>query len=445
MVLLKFFSMNRKYWALLVMVLMCTGRTVCAQTSSTDSLSLKSIIQKVMADYPSIKQAQESLTEADARINLSHAGYLPDIDVTGNFSYIDPVSEISFSGFGTFSFVPKDNWNFALNVRQTLWDFGRTDKNVLLENRNKELSEQSVAQTKQKISSVVIAHYFAILYLQEAIAIKDEELENLNAHLDFVKKKMETGSSTDYEILSTEVKISSIESQKLDLEASQKVHCAAMNSLLGLPQATPLVVKNEQTYDMAGLSEDSLMNYAFANRNEMIMVKKKAEIADLRVKIAHNQYYPSLTANLSGGWKNGYTPDKEQLRANYVAGVGVRIPIFDASKTKYNVAIARTAVEANNFEAEVTRRNISNEVVENEINMRNAQKKVKQFRLQYAQAQRAFDMAQTKFKAGTITNLDLLDATTTLSESRLLLLKSNIDYAASIYRLRESVGMKLYE
>jgi outer membrane protein len=43
-----------------------------------------------------------------------------------------------------------------------------------------------------------------------------------------------------------------------------------------------------------------------------------------------------------------------------------------------------------------------------------------------------------------ITNLDLLDATLTVAESRLQLLKSKIDYSVSLYRLKMALGDRLY-
>ena len=71
-------------------------------------------------------------------------------------------------------------------------------------------------------------------------------------------------------------------------------------------------------------------------------------------------------------------------------------------------------------------------------------KKVEHNQLQLSQAQEAFALAQTSFKAGSITNLDMLDAATSVSESKLLLLKSKIDYILNVYKLKASIGERLY-
>ncbi len=76
--------------------------------------------------------------------------------------------------------------------------------------------------------------------------------------------------------------------------------------------------------------------------------------------------------------------------------------------------------------------------------MVSSRKKVSQYELQLAQALKAYSLAETSFNSGTITNLDLLDSNTSVSESRLQLLKARMDYAASIYKLKAAMGERLY-
>jgi len=147
---------------------------------------------------------------------------------------------------------------------------------------------------------------------------------------------------------------------------------------------------------------------------------------------------------LPGGVKNGYIPNLEEVRANYVVGVGISVPIFDALRTKYHLVQAKTNINTINLEAETTKRNISSEVREADDYMKSALQKVTQFNLQLQEALQAYSLAETSFRAGVITNLELLDSNTSVSQSRLLLLKAKIDYASSIYRFRAALGEKLY-
>jgi outer membrane protein TolC len=151
-----------------------------------------------------------------------------------------------------------------------------------------------------------------------------------------------------------------------------------------------------------------------------------------------------ISAYASGGAKNGYIPDLNQIRANYQVGVGLAVPIFDAYRTKYNLKQTESAINTLGYETESTKRSITAEVSDAMESVKSTLQKIDQYELQLEEARQAYSLAQISFKAGAITNLDLLDTNTTLSESSLLLLKAKIDHVSSIYRLKAALGERLY-
>jgi outer membrane protein TolC len=419
-----------------------TGSSAVQQA---DSLSLKSIISEITKMHPTVKGAEEALNAADARIGLAKTGYYPNVDMSANFTNLGPVISLSIPGFeGSFQLYPANNYSAAINYKQTIYDFGRTRQNIDLENENKVYGELAVEQVKQKMSMVAINNFYTLAFLQDAILIKDQELANLNAHLKYVQTRKSTGSATDYEILTTQVRISTVESQKVDLLTALKVQQAYLNSLLGLPENSAPIVKRELETIGPDISSDSLLEYAYRNRDEMLMNKKKVSIAQMRYELTKTLNRPYLGFMASGGAKNGYLPDLNAVRMNYAVGVGLSVPIFDANKTKYNLQQAKVAINTLDFETESTRRSISSDVVQAEAYVTSAQQKVKQFELQLMQAEKAYSLAELSFKTGTITNLDLLDSSTSVAQSRLLLIKARIDFVAGIYMLRAALGERLY-
>ena len=410
----------------------------------TDSLSLKNIIERVINSHPSVKTAEEAINNDDARIRLAKTSYNPEVDMTANYYNLQPVIKISIPSMGTFQLYPENNYSASLNYRQLIYDFGRTKENIELENRNKAIGEQTLEQVKQRLSLLIVNNFYTLAFLQAAIKIKDEQLAALNEHLGYVEKMMATGSATEYQVLSTKVRISTVESQNVDLVAALTAQQASMNSLLGNDQTTSPVVKNELSVDLPEIASDSLLSYAFHNRDEVLINEKKTSLAELRYGMTKLQNKPMLNLLASGGVKNGYIPDLNKLTPNYVVGLGIRVPLFDGMKNKYNLSQAQSAITSLSFESEFTKRNISNEVYESEAYMFAARKKISQFELQLAQALKAYSLAVTSFKSGMITNLDLLDANTAVSESRLMLLKARIDYAASVYKLKAALGERIY-
>lgn len=414
------------------------------QSQEKDSLTLNTIISEVVQNHPAVKKASEDLNSADAKIGIARSNALPNVDFTSSYSRIGPVPVIDVPNLGSFSLVPHDNYSAAFNVNQTIYDFGKTDRSIELEKEGKELGRQTVEQVKQKLSQAVISNYYSLVYLQEALKIKDEQLNTLNEHLSFIKKKQETGSATQYEILTTEVRISTIQNQRTDLETARQIQVAQLNALLGKPESTSQVVKNELQVTMPASQNDALIEAAMQNRDEMKLASEKTKLAQLRYNLTDAQNNPVINGFVSGGIKNGYTPYLYDPKANFVAGLGLKIPLFDGKRSKYNLQQAQSAIQGNDQETEITRRGIVNEVVEGEANVQASQKKVDQGQLQLKQAAQAYALAKVRFESGVITNVELLDGSTAVSESRLQLLKAKIDYTVSVYKLKSAIGERLY-
>ena len=439
------FLSAKKYLILFLSLvrLISTGQ-VRSETLAPDSLALNAIISEVVQNHPLVKKAMEGLNTSDAKIGIAKSGNLPNVDLTSSYSRIGPVSEIDIAGMGNFAFMPKDNYSAGVNVNQTISDFGKTGKIISLEKQGKEVNRQSVEQIKQKLSEAAIHDYFALIFLQEAIKIKFEELNTLQEHLSFVQKKQATGSATQYEILTTQVRMSAIENQMTDLETLRQTQMSHLNSLLGKPEQTTQLVKNDLNFSTPYLQSDTLIASALQNRDEMKLAHQKAKLAELNYNLTTSENNPVVNAFVSGGVRNGYIPNIYDPRANFVAGLGIKVPIFDGKRNKYKLVEAKSSILVNDQETELARRTIIDEVIEAETGLKASRKKVDQSQLQLRQAVQAFDMAKARFDAGVITNLELLDGSTSVSESSLILLKARIDYTVNVFKLKSAIGERLY-
>lgn len=438
------FRINKYIRFILPIAGILTISSAKSQTQAGDSLTLDKIISEVTTNHPMVKRAMEDLNISEAKIGIAQSNYQPNIDFSTSYSRIGPIPTIRIPDMGSFSFVPHDNYSAVFNVNQTIYDFGKTEKNISVEKQGKELNLRAVEQVKQKLSQAVIATYFSLVYLQEALKIKDEQLRTLNEHLTYIKKKLATGSATDYEILTTEVRISTIENQKTDLENSRQVQVCQLNSLLGKPETADQKVKRELNVSLPKLQNDALMVSAMQNRDEMILAAEKSKLAHLRYSLTSSQNNPVFNGYLSGGIKNGYTPYLYDPKANFVLGIGLKIPVFDGRRNKLNLVQAQSAIQANDQETEIARRTIVNEVYESETSLKSFQKKVEQGELILKQAIQAYALAKVRFDSGVITNLELLEGSTAISESRLMLLKAKIDYTVGLYKLKSATGERLY-
>ncbi|TSA38881.1 MAG: TolC family protein [Porphyromonadaceae bacterium] len=78
---------------------------------------------------------------------------------------------------------------------------------------------------------------------------------------------------------------------------------------------------------------------------------------------------------------------------------------------------AESTIRSAKLDLEQTSRTVTTEIVENETNLKTAFRKIQLFEMQLAQVKKAYSLAEINFKAGAITNLDLLDAGNSVSDS----------------------------
>jgi outer membrane protein TolC len=409
-----------------------------------DTLRLNKVIYEVMQLHPSVQLATEALNAADAKISLAKSGFYPILDLSASYTRIGPVPSFDIPSIGHMQLYPENNYAASLNYRQNIYDFGETSKHLAYEKESKNLTMESIELVKQHLTMKVVGTFYSLLYLQEAIKIKFQQLRTLQEHLDFIKKKEETGSATSYEVLSTQVRLSGIESEKLDLEAAWMTKLSVLNSLLGQPENTHHIVDEQLQIDTVEPVKDSIIEFALDNRSEMLIALENEKLARLRLQVVKSENNPVICAYASAGGKNGYIPDLNTIKVNYVAGIALSVPLYDASRNKSNVSLAKTSIQTSQFETEITRRQVIDEVIDYYQKEMASRKKIEQFEKQFEQAKKAYEMANVSFRAGTITNIDMLYSANALSESELQLIRSKTEYLINMYGLRIATGERLY-
>jgi outer membrane protein TolC len=405
--------------------------------NTADSLSLEIILKDVLANHPSVLKATEAIQLAESGIGFARSSGLPDINIGADYARIGPVPSISIPDLGSFDMAPANNFNAALNASQTVYDFSKTRKNIELQESSREIAVANVDLVKQRLALATAVNFYALVYFQEAIKIKNLQIETLKEHLNFVNKSYESGSATKYEVLSTQVRLTAAETQKVDVETAFKNVSALLNSLLGLPSNTELMVKS---VGVDTILPENLVDIAYSHRTEIMLANLRQQNAGLSLAATKVQNNPAITAFASGGFKNGYFPELNKLKANYVAGLSLKIPIYNASRQKYHLMMANSEINIAQQDQQQTRRDISTEVYQNDANLLASERKITQSELQVEQAKEALSLAEVSYKSGSLTNLDLLDAETMESESRLNLLKAQTEFYVNLFRLNISLG-----
>lgn len=415
-----------------------------AQGNSPDSIAVERAIALVMENHPAIRRAQQGIAASDARIEQSRSGYYPDISGLGSYTRVGPVPSFDIPGQGTIDLAPANNYNFNIELRQTVFDFGRRSAAVDLAESGRESAVEGVESVRLNLAYQTVDLFLSILFLRENISVIDKQLGVLNEHLDIIRKKIQAGTATDFDVLTTEVRIANTRGRKVDALAALQKQEIMFRELTGLSPEGPLVLKGDFSVAPVDIGVDSLISLAMKQLPEAKLSRCAESAAELQLSLASLGNRPTLAVNALFGFKNGYQPDLDELNADWVLGLQVRAPIFNGFLTRGRKHQAVADLNSARLHSRNIKLQVSANVQQAFVAVAASREKLDTAEPQVAQAEQAVSLARIRYKAGTATNLDLLDAETALIDARLIRLKAKFDLAVSRYALDRAIGVKIW-
>ncbi len=410
---------------------------------SEKPLTLNEAIQLTINNYPLIKQQQERLKAVDYRIEQQKSYFYPDVQGRASYTRIGPLPSFNFGG-EALVLAPANNYDLNVVLNEQLYDFGKRSASVDVAASYKQSASDNVELVKSNLSYQTLQTFYSILFIEKGIAVKDTQIAALNAHLGVTNKRVESGSATDYDALSTQVRISRAQSEKIELQNQLKQQEIALRQLLGKSQDTSLTVSGDFSAPARVNSIDSLVNIAFQKRPDLKLAEDELNTLHLQENLAGLGDMPSLNAALSYGIKNGYEPNLDALRGNWAASFSVRVPIFNGFLTRYKESEAKVNSNVSELNISTIKRNIISSVQQAATGLNSNLEQLNTTLTQVNFAKQTVLRAESRYNSGVGTNLDLLDAETSLAEAKFFYLQDLYKSILAAYQLKKAVGDVIY-
>jgi outer membrane protein TolC len=437
---------NARILPILVLALFAESGFMSAESGSDDSLTVNTAVRTVLATNLTIQQAMHAVDASSARVSASKSSLYPEAGISLNYARIGPVAAFSFPGFGNLSLFPMDNYDEHLGASATLFDFNKRQKGIELAEAQVQNVKDRLNLTRQGLAYQTIQTFYTILFLRQSIQVQDDEITTLNEHLATTRMRVETGSATDFDALTTEVRVAAADNQKIGLANSLSSNEIGLRRLLGLPHDSPLKLSGRFTEIPVSLNLDSLEAAALHNRIEMKAADDQIAVAQAQYQVASTIDNPSLNVALTYGFKNGYEPNIYAMRGNVAAAVQIQMPLsgvvpfFGGYRgSSMQEEATATSKGAESYKNLLTQQ-IAADVQKAVTDLRTALDKLQTADITVQQAESALSMAKARYSAGTVTNLDLLDAETALAQAKLMRLETLYRFVIGRYELDAAEG-----
>jgi outer membrane protein len=386
-----------------------------------------------------------------AQVGASQAAYFPTINATvdGGYSSNRTSSEGFSSDVDNFSsdFVQdNENINFSYNLDLTwiLFDFGLRSAN--LTNARQLLAAANAMQdaTLQAVFLSAAQSYFDLL---SAMAAFDASLDSeKSARISFMSAdamhKAGVGTLADKLQAQTTYAQASLERVKANGELKNAHGTLAI--VMGLSANTRLIV-DKQRKELPNTafvkSVDALIEDAKHEHPGLIAAQAELQAAKAKVGVAKAEGLPSLalTGRLSCSEQIGLPRGDRKTDTSNI-GLQVNIPLFEGLGRSYQIQSAKAQVELKTADLANEEQKISLEVWESYQSLQTETENLKATDDLSQSATQSFNVAQGRYKKGVGTIIELLNAQSTLADSKQQRILALSNWRTARLKLASSLG-----
>jgi outer membrane protein len=325
-----------------------------------------------------------------------------------SFSFGGDASELPFGQLNT--------WTLSLQFSQLLWNGRRVQAQERQARAGRTAAALGVTTTRAQLQLDVATAFFDAAFSDRLVAITQATLDQATATLKQIEAQYEVGNLPEFEVLRARVSRDSQRATLIGVEAQRELAYLRLKQLLDLPADTPIELDVDLSDPSGPPAERWAAVLATAEAGyqpvERVAVEQAAaavEASEAAVAVARAQRKP--TVSLTSGFV-AYAYDKVPAfdRRDWTVAGAVSFPILDGGRLKANERLARTALDESQAQ-----RQLAAELAELDARSAHATYRAARATFEAAgstlqQAQRAFEIAEVRYREGLSTQLELNDA-----------------------------------
>jgi outer membrane protein TolC len=440
----------------------CAGALICfvwnitAQNANTNSpawltqpLPLMDCLNLALDQNATILKAKNDLEASYGIVVQTRAVTLPHVQATGQYKDTDPHAIENLPFPGETITLPHQNWNAGVQIVQSIYEGGRMLAAI---HAAKATKEQALAQYQTVIADTLLTTrmaYYDVLLAAQQITVHEASVNLLQKELEDQQHRYDAGTVPHFNVLRAEVAVANERPNLIRARNDNRIAKNNLANLLGynLPRDVwediPLQLTDTLEAAPYQVNLPDAIQQALANRTELVALRKGEELQRLNVINAKAGYKPTVQLFAGYNWYNSqYTPpvDLEHDIHGWNAGAQLSWDIFDGMLTHGRVVQARALYEKAKTDVIDQARQIELQVRTAYSSFIEAREVLESQQKVQEEAEEALREAEARATTGTGTQLDVLDAQTSLTQARTTQVQALHDYTAARARLERAIG-----
>ena len=372
-------------------------------------------------------EAAKSTVSATAASKNPSVGYSYSATRARDATYASSVTERGTNGFSLSVPVYTPSVDAAI-------DGARYDR---------EGAGASYEEALQTAKLTAISDYYTLIMYRNLVDVAQQSVRDYDGHVTNVQAQYNVGLVASSDVLASRTNLADAQTTLITRQNSADVAETDLNIVIGYPVSTSIeTADKEMRYLPYNVTLEQAKAYALLHRATLVKSAMDVKSAEESVKQAKAGYLP--TVSLTAG-KNYASDDNYRGTSNngWSVGANASLDIWDGGSTRNTIKVREAQLESAKEANLAAVDGVLYDVESAYLNLRAAEQTISSTKVAVEEGQESFRIASLRYRAGVGSNLDVLDAETSLTMARNNYVQALYNYNIYVATLEQAVGVPL--
>ncbi|MEO0071928.1 MAG: TolC family protein [candidate division WOR-3 bacterium] len=365
----------------------------------------------------------------------------PIYDLTGNLlGFTESIPTIIGASVDTLEMTKQDNYLLRTSISQTLFSWGKLFNNYQIARAFFEIEQENYRQQERNLKFQVTQSYYQTILAQKGLELISESYSQMEKHLHQVENLYRNGLASELDLLQAQVALANLRTQLLRSQSSCELAYSFLKNLIGIPDETPIVLTEDIEFKPETISLHEAINTALQNRSELKNLRTTIEILKKSKAISKTLTLPNLFANFNYDYKKPYGFTGNNWGSDYNITLGGQMALSLGGADYYKIKKSEHELKQSQLSLVMLEEQISLEVKTTYRTLQNELEVLKMQEENLKKAQRALELATTRYANGLITNLEYISTQLQLQQAQFEKLNATINCLVAQKKLLNVMG-----
>lgn len=379
---------------------------------------LSTLETQVQASNQSLAAAEANFRAARAAVGIARGALFPKI--TADPSFTRARSSRNFGSAAASQSAPGivDEYSLPFDASYEVDLWGRVRNTVAASRANAQASAADLATARLSLEAELAQDYFQMRALDAQRQILSETVDSYRKSLEETQALFRAGIDSQEDVARATTQLDTTVAQATDLGVSRSAYEHAIAVLVGKApanfslEATPLNAHPPAV--PVGVPSGLL-----ERRPDVAAAERRAAAANAQIGVARAAYFPALTLGASGGWEsNSFAKWFEWPSRFWSLGPQLAATLFDGGAIHAQTEQARAQFDAASANYRQTVLTAFQSVEDNLAALRILDQEAHEQQTAVASARNLLDLANTRFRTGIDSYLNVITAQTSFLSNR---------------------------